>query len=286
MRLFVRILSALPLPVLYAIGGAAFGVTFHLLRWRRSVAAGNLRLAFPEKSEMERAAILKQSYRNLGELLAELVWGFGATPAAIRQRVTMEDPGQISERTRAGQSVLLLTAHFCNWEWQALAGDAVLSEPLFSIYKPQRSAVIDRFLLDARSRFGGTPIPHKKFVRELIRRRREAHVYAMIADQAPTIDEPKYWTRFLHQQTAFFVGADTIARALQATVLFVEMCRTRRGHYTMRLSVIAEPPYVRGSTLEVIERYARALEREIRASPPDWLWVHRRWKYPMPAPGS
>jgi lauroyl/myristoyl acyltransferase len=51
MRLFVRILAALPLPVLYAIGGVVFGVTFHLLRWRRSVAAGNLDLAFPRRAK-------------------------------------------------------------------------------------------------------------------------------------------------------------------------------------------------------------------------------------------
>lgn len=286
MRLLVRLLSKLPLPFLYTIGDAAFVVTYYLLRWRRTVAAENLRLSFPEKSETERAAILKQSYRNLGDLLAEVIWGFGATPEAIRCRVTIENPGLISDRTRAGQPVLLMTAHFCNWEWQVLAGNVVLAKPLCPVYKPQRVATIDRFLLEARSRFGSTPIPHKKFMRELIKRRREANVYAMVADQAPTIDEPKHWTRFLHQQTAFFMGPDTIARALQAPVLFVEMYRTRRGHYTMRASVLAEPPYARGTSPALIERYARALEGEIRASPPDWLWVHRRWKYPMPASGA
>ena len=32
----------------------------------------------------------------------------------------------------------------------------------------------------------------------------------------------------------------------------------------------------------IIEAYARKLEAEIRASPPDWLWVHHKWKYPRP----
>ena len=36
-------------------------------------------------------------------------------------------------------------------------------------------------------------------------------------------------------------------------------------------------------TLDVVERYARRLESEIRASPADWLWVHNKWKYPRPA---
>jgi KDO2-lipid IV(A) lauroyltransferase len=104
----------------------------------------------------------------------------------------------------------------------------------------------------------------------------------MVADRTPTLDEPKYWTRFLHQDSAFFVGADAIARILQAAVVFVEMQRVRRGHYTMRMSVIAEPPYAPGPSTDVIEHYARALESEIRRSPADWLWIHRKWKYPKP----
>jgi len=179
--------------------------------------------------------------------------------------------------------VLLMTAHFCNWEWQVLAGNTALDEPMFPVYKPQRVATMDRFLLDARGRFGGTPIPHKRLTRELIKRRSEAHVYALVADQTPTIDEPKHWTHFLNQESVFFVGADAIARILKAPVFFVQMDRVRRGHYAMRVSKLAEPPYDRGADTEVVERYVRALEREIRNSPADWLWIHRKWKYPKPA---
>ena len=105
----------------------------------------------------------------------------------------------------------------------------------------------------------------------------------MVADQTPTLDEPKHWTRFLNQDSAFFVGADAIARILKAPVLFVEMDRVARGRYRMRVSTLARPPYDRRAGTQVIERYARALEGEIRASPADWLWIHRKWKYSKPA---
>jgi Kdo2-lipid IVA lauroyltransferase/acyltransferase len=283
MRVFFKILSWLPLPALYAISDALFWLAYYVLRWRRRLASENLARSFPEKSEAERAAILKQCYRNLCDLFAENIWSYSATPADIQRHVSVENSELILHRTRAGQSVLLMTAHFCNWEWQVLAGNTVLDEPMFPVYKPQRVVMIDRFLRDARGRFGGSPIPHKRLTRELIRRRSETHVYAMVADQTPTADEPKHWTKFLGQDTAFFVGADAIARILKAAVMFVEMHRVRRGHYTMRVSVIAEPPYERGANAEVIERYARALESEIRGSPADWLWIHRKWKYSRPA---
>ncbi len=284
MRFIFGLLSRIPLDWLYAIVSRPFfDWGYHILRWRRRLAADNIARSFPELSADERAAILRQSYRNLADLAAEVIWSYGATPAQIRERVTVENPEVVLERTRAGQSVLLMTAHFCNWEWQVLAGNTWLDEPMSPVYKPQRLAAIDRFLVEARSRFGGTPIPHTALTRELLRRRSETHVYAIVADQTPTYDELKYWTTFLHQDSAFFVGADAIARILKAAVVFVAMRRVGRGRYTMRVSVIAEPPYQRGADTEVIERYVRALEAEICASPADWLWIHRKWKYPKPA---
>jgi len=280
MRLVLVLLSRLPLEMLYAAGEIAAFVAFRVLRWRRAVARANLLLAFPELCDAERASLLQRSYRNLGEIIAETLWSFRATRAEIAARVTIEHPEVVNDETRAGRSVLLMTAHFCNWEWQVLAGNGVLDRPMHSVYKPRRQASLDRFAVEARGRFGGTPIPHKALTRELIRHRSEPRVYAMVADQIPTIDEPKHWTRFLGRDTAFFIGADAIARILAAPVVFVDMQRVRRGHYRMRLERIGAPPYAPGRGFDIVERYAQALEREIRTSPADWLWVHNRWKYP------
>ena len=41
----------------------------------------------------------------------------------------------------------------------------------------------------------------------------------MNADQAPVSTDKRYWTRFLGQDTAFYVGAEQIARAIQRALL-------------------------------------------------------------------
>jgi Kdo2-lipid IVA lauroyltransferase/acyltransferase len=282
MRMVFELLSRLPLEWLYQMGAIAGFIVFRVARWRHAIASANIARAFPELGESARASILQGSYRNLGEIIAEFVWSYRATPAQIAERVSIDNPEVITGETQSVRSVLLMTAHYCNWEWQVLASNGVLDHPMYPVYKPQRLASLDRFILAARTRFGGTPIPHKALTRELIRHRREARVYAMVADQVPTIDEPKHWTRFLGQDSAFFVGADAVARILAAPVIFVGMHRVRRGYYRMHLERIAEPPYARGRDFDVIERYARSLETEIRAGPADWLWVHNRWKYARP----
>ena len=153
MRFLFKLLSLLSLDALYYIvGRPIFDWGYYILRWRRRLAADNIARSFPEKSEAERAVILKESYRNLGDLMAEIIWSYGATPAQLRERVHVLNPEVVLDRTRAGQSILLMTAHYCNWEWQVLTGNTWLDEPMFPVYKPQRVATMDKFLLDARGR--------------------------------------------------------------------------------------------------------------------------------------
>ena len=286
MHFLLKSLTRLPLPVLYELSRALFRVAYYVCRWRRPLAAANLRNAFPEKTEAERAAILKQSYRNLADLIVETLYGYGASAAEMQRRVRIENPEVLRQCTERGQSVVLLAAHFCNWEWLLLTAGAQLGVPIDAVYKPQRIAGFDRFLREGRARFGGNPIPANNVLFEVMKRKAQARAYALVADQTPLKREEKHWSHFLNQDTAFFVGADKIARILNAPVLFVSMRRERRGFYSARLKLLAAPPYPRDAERDegalIIECYARALEKEIRASPADWLWIHRKWKYAKP----
>ncbi len=281
MRWMLDALTRLPLPVLYAIGRAVRFIAFHIVRWRRSIAAANIAAAFPERSHAEHRAILSASYDNLCDVLAETVWAYGADASALCERVTIEGGELITGPIAEGRSLLLLTAHFCNWEWLLLAAGASLKVPIDAVYKPPRQRVFDEFLRDGRSRFGGNPVPYKGFVMEMIRRRAEARCYAMVADQTPIAQDDKYWTQFMGRDTAFYVGADTIARALKVPVLFVAMQRVARGRYRVSVTPLATPPHEPAGHA-IVERYVRCMEAEIQKSPADWLWIHRKWKYPKP----
>jgi KDO2-lipid IV(A) lauroyltransferase len=278
MHRVLKFLTHLPLPVLYALGSFAYFVAYHVLRWHRALAARNLANAFPEKTPAERAALLKQSFINLGQTLAETFWGFGASADELAKRVAIENPELIERLVAQKRPVVVLAAHVCNWEWLLPGTGAQFGIPIDAVYKPLRVASLDAFIRDTRSRFGGKPIPIQSFLFELMRRAGEARAYAMVADQTPPRNMDKYWTRFLNQDTAFFTGADKIARFLDAPVVYIAMRRVARGYYSVRLHVLVEPPYD-DDDLQVVERYARRLEIEIRNNPADWLWVHNKWKY-------
>src|SRR2546425_186257 len=148
---------------------------------------------------------------------------------------------------------------------------------------PEMVAAVDEFLREARSRFGSKLIPRKAFVYDLLSRAEQVRAYALIADQTPKHkNDPRHWTEFLNQETAFFIGAGKIAKFIDAKVLYVKMRRLRRGFYAVELSVIAEPPYEEVEDVQIVERFARNLERDIRESPADWLWLQKKWKIKRP----
>lgn len=254
---------------------------YHIWRFRRKLSLSNLSNSFPDKSAQELEQIARQAYRNACNMLAEVLKGAVIGEQELRRRVRFVNAEVLTRFTRAGQSVILLASHHCNWEWLLLAGCLELEGRVDVIYKPLRIAALERFILEFRSRFGGNPIRVKDFVPAALRGRGKGRVLALAVDQTPPWNGRKHWTRFLSQDTAFFVGAERIARIMHAPVFFAATRRVRRGYYEARLQLLAEPPYS-GAGSDIIERYARAAEAHIAQHPADWLWMYRKWKYKKP----
>jgi KDO2-lipid IV(A) lauroyltransferase len=158
-----------------------------------------------------------------------------------------------------------------------LALSLELGFPLDAAYKPLVDPWAEREMLKLRTRFGSRLVPAQQLLGDIIKRGRTPRAIAMVADQEPRTSEHKHWTRVLNRDTAFYVGAEEIARVTKFPVFFVAMRRIRRGHYEVSIEPLAEG----GESLapgELTERYARRVEAQIRAAPPDWPWSHKRWK--------
>ena len=92
-------------------------------------------------------------------------------------------------------------------------------------------------------------------------------------------------TQFLGQDTAFYIGAEQIARATRLPIVYAAMRRLRRGYYTVEFVPLWDGRE-RCEPNTVTERYARACEIEVLKSPADWLWSYRRWRLKKPLYGA
>ena len=279
---WLRILSRLPLSGLYAVATTATWVMRRVVRHRVETVRTNIERSFPDLPVRERRLIESHYYLNLSQVLAEVLKMGGLCREELQQRVRFGNPQLIRDVVAAGSSVLVVCAHQCNWEWQLLGLSAQLEVPVQAAYKPLRGPLGERLMRALRSQFGAELVPAKELLVSLLRRR-DARAIAMVADQAPVSSDFKHWTRFLGQPTAFYMGPEKIAQATRFAVVFAGMRRLSRGHYEVVCELLA-PHGERAAPGTITERYARAVEQQVRAAPADWMWSHRRWKLPPPAP--
>lgn len=275
--MLVRLISRLPLPVLYGFGWCIFVLAYYVMRFRRDVVSSNLRNSFPDKSASELAQIEKDSYRRLGWLIAEVLKGMTITADDLTHRVRVLKPEILYRYLDQGQNVLILSSHFCNWEWALLSCSLQLRYPFHALYKPLHVEYWERVMYRMRTRFGGTLLPAKTIVTDLRNRRGEIRCIGMAADQVPTAADKKIWVQFLNQDTAFYPGPGEIARITGYPVFFMGLSRSRRGHYEISFTELTGPKAELPAE-DITRKYAATVEQLAIERPADWFWIHRRWK--------
>jgi KDO2-lipid IV(A) lauroyltransferase len=281
----IKFISRLPMRALYAFSAFLYFLAYYVVRHRHRVIAEQIAKVFPTLSTGERVAIHKRFLHNFCDVLVEVLKSASMSAAGMRAHVRITNLALAHEYLAAGKSVMFVTSHLCNWEWLLQGVAAHLKYPIDAAYKPLHDAWAERLMREIRSRFGARLIPAKELLADFLRRRGEFRVLAMNADQAPVSTDKRYWTRFLGQDTAFYVGAEQIARATRLPVFYVVMRRTRRGYYEAELRRLWDGRETLAPNA-ITERYARACEIDVLASPADWLWSYRRWRLQKPLYGS
>ena len=281
----IKFFSRLPLRALYAFSSFLYLLAFYVVRHRHQVIRGQLEKVFPDASDAERERIHKRFLKNFCDVVVEVLKSVSMTEADMRAHVKIVNLDEARRYLDAGQSVMLVTSHLGNWEWLLHGVTLQLGYPVDAAYKPLHDQWAERLMLKVRSRFGARLVPAKELLADFLRRRGIVRAVAMNADQAPVSTDKRYWTQFLGQDTAFYIGAEQIARATRLPILYVAVRRIRRGYYEVELRPLWDGREVTEPNA-VTERYARACEIDVLKSPADWLWSYRRWRLKKPLYGA
>jgi KDO2-lipid IV(A) lauroyltransferase len=275
---FLYLMSLLPFWALYLISDFLFVIIYYITGYRRKVVQENLLNSFPEKSEEERRIIERKYFRYLADLIVESIKMITASKKSIRKRVTATNPELIDQYFAQGRSVMSALGHYGNWEMADLRLSLYVDKTILIVYKPLTNETFDNFFIKMRSRFGANLIAMKNVMRVMVKHKNEQIFSAFVADQTPVKHEATYFTTFLNQPTAFFLGIEKLAKLTDPVVIFCDVQRPKRGYYSYTVIPITEHPK-ETTTYEITQAYISCLETMIRREPQYWLWSHRRWKF-------
>jgi KDO2-lipid IV(A) lauroyltransferase len=245
------------------------------LRHRRT-AEDNIRRAYagalPE-GEARRLAL--RVYERLGVTAAEVLHGPRRIRGKAARRWFSYEGCEELRSTLGGKPVVLLGAHFGNWEHLVPAA-RLAGFDLVSVARPLDNPLLDRWVTGMREGLGNFAIPKKGALRGLLRAVRDGKSVGMLVDQ----------NGGRHGKLASFFGRPCSTQAAGVSLarrlgIPFSVCSLERRAPGFHRFVVGTPVYVRDDDAgeqEAVEEMNRQLEVRVRRRPEDWMWLHRRWR--------
>ena len=293
-RFCIVALSKLPLKFHYFMGDVLSWTAKNVFRYRADVVWINISRSFPHMKYKELKKVYNDFYRHLGEIVAETIWFGGSSYERLRKAgiVRLTNPEVLDDMFMEAPGMTMLSTHCGNWEllgglpdYRSSSDEKIhISEKQITVvYKKMSSEVSDEvFKMNriAPLELVGTEceVESSNILRYAIKHKDEKRVYIYPTDQAPYTRTGKYQIgEFMSQPTNAMLGSVGVACKLSHSVMYMKMKRVERGRYEMTLIPICRNASEMKPE-EIMRKYYDLLEEEIRETPDNWLWTHKRWK--------
>jgi len=268
-------------PKTWTAGMADFlgGMLFCVDKKHRGIAMDNLTYAFGhEKQPEEIKRIARQVFINLVKVVFEIGWSLNLDERCLYKHFKIDGYHHIKNAYEKGKGVLVLTAHFGNWELLTVIGK-IIKFTINIVVRPLDFKPLDQFIFNLRTRFGGKIIPKERSIHTIIRSLHRGEIVVLLMDQNVDWYEGVF-VDFMGHRACTSKGLALLALKTGVPVIPVFMVREKSG---FRAEFGPEIVTVKsGDRQKDIENntqeYNKVIENCIRRYPDQWFWVHQRWK--------
>ncbi len=285
-RVAARLAPRLSFPLASGLGRSLGSLAWALDGRHRRVAMKNLAIAFPGMSEARRQQLARAAFQQVGRTAIEMLWSPSLDRETLAQVTVFEGKQHLDEALAAGKGVLLISAHFGNWELTGVAlGHVEVRTNVIAreIDDPQIEALLHRL----RTRTGARVIHKQDAVRAALRELRDGKIIAVLMDQNTLADQASFVPFFGKIAATTRITAQLHLRT--GAPIIMGFCVPEGNRYRL----VFEPLETAGAVVgdeDAVERLTAAatkhIEEQIRRCPEAWLWIHDRWRTRPPPAGE
>lgn len=266
----LRLISHLPHGLRQGLGCVLGQMLRLCLPYRRRVVVRNLDLAFPEYSDKQKKALLKQHFNSVGIGITEMGLAWFASDERLRALCDFEADAEALRLLQSDAPAILMGSHSTLLELGVrLLG---LHVPASGLYRPLKNEFFNAWIKKQRERAADAELVHFKDMRHTLAvlNRGGKLWYAIDQDMgaAASVFVP-------------FFGIDTASLAIMPKLQaktgahLIPVYMWRRG----KRFVVRIGREIQGKDAADIMRQMNAeLEAEIRQQPEQYYWLHRRFK--------
>lgn len=268
-----RLLSALPLWLLHAIGALLGWVAFCASpTYRRRFLANAARAGY-------RLRDVRAAVAHAGRMVAEAprLWLAPEPPPC-----EVRNAECVQRAWEQGRGIVFLTPHIGCFEMSVQEGARRWSQehgPFTILYRPARQPWLARVMQTVRNRPGIAAVPTTlQGVRQMLKALRAGRAVGLLPDQVPPQGQG-LWSPFFGQPAYTMTLAARLVQQTGAAVILARCERLPRGRgYVLHLQALEQPlaPTLDAAVLQINQ----AMEQLIRQSPGQYLWGYARYKQP------
>jgi len=271
------IFSLLPIQILYLISKIIRFIVYDILCYREKVVIDNIQNTFIEKSQTEVIKLKNNFYDYFFELIVEIIKLLSISNNELNKRFTFSNINVIKQALKKNKSVIVVVGHYGNWEWALRSASNLIDTKIIGVYKRINNTIFEWLLLKIRSNTNVLPVEIKSLSRELVNNN-EKKIYAMVADQSPTLEQSNVRINFLNRDTLVYTGVEKISKKYNMPVFYLNIKLISKGYYESTFEEI-NIKNINGKKLEITKEFFSKLENQIKSEPRLWLWSHKRWKH-------
>jgi KDO2-lipid IV(A) lauroyltransferase len=286
-RAVVALVQALPLRIALQIGRLIGWIGFTFDKRHREVARDNLRHAFPELASDPAAIdrLVRGCFRHFGTMIVEIA----CIPRKLhvhnwRSYATHYQLGLGIQHMIDGRPLLLVTAHYGNWE---IAGYIVglVGFKSYAIARVLDNRYIEDFLKTFRQKTGQTILAKKGDFDQITGVLATNRIIATLGDQ--DAGPRGLFVNFFNRPASTHKAVSLLALEYDVPMAVVGTPRIASPmKFALEVETVLYPNDYRDqpdAVRRMTQDFTSALERIIRRHPEQYFWLHRRWKHqPQP----
>jgi lauroyl/myristoyl acyltransferase len=276
-RRFPRALS-------YALGSAGAWIAWKLMRQTNEAIAANLEPVFPQESaarRRRRALDVYRSYtRDAIDFIRALEQAPGGTSALFDLRP--EDAALFADLLSRGNGLILVTAHWGNWEAGGILMGRELRLPTTVVALTEASPAANRIRQEIRSRMGIETIEVRQSLDTPLQLRRalsENRIVALLMDRH--LGRDRVAVRLLGREAWFLKTPVLMAYLTGAPLVTCFIDRIGPGRFRARpgraITVSRDVPRDQ-AIQDAAQQLATDLEERIRQRPECWYQFYPYWE--------
>jgi len=275
----IVIVSILPFRILYWVSDFLFLILYYVLGYRKRTVMGNLKIAFPEKTEEELNRIMKEFYHHFLDIFMEMIKTFTISNEEILKRFKLTNQEALDAFMARNNNVMLMSSHYANFEW-LFSLNLRVQHKGFAAYKKVKNKYMNDFIVRSRGRFNSTLVPTKEMIQTMEENdsKNINCIYGMLCDQSPKLVKTYHWSNFFGVKVPVISGTEMLAKKYNYAVIYIETTKVKRGFYEAKMEILSENPR-EVPDFEITDLFMKKLEAKIRKEPAYYFWTHKRFKY-------